>query len=124
MSPTFSKGARILFGLFLLTFGLNKFFGFIPVPPMPGDGGALMGIFATSGFLKVIAILQILCGLALILNKFVPLALTIAIAIMFNAFLIHVLLDPAGIGGSAVGLILGLLLVWDNKERFAPLLRA
>jgi len=124
MSSTFSTGARILFGIFLLIFGLNKFFGFIPLPPIEGDGGALMGIYSTSGFMSIIGVLEILTGLALLLNKFVPLALTIAIAIMLNAFIFHILHDPAGTGGAAVGLILGLLLVWHNKDRFESLLRA
>jgi len=124
MSSTFSTGARFLFGIFVLVFGLNKFFGFIPIPAIAGDGGTLMGIYATSGFMTIIGILEILGGLALLLNKFVPLALTVLVAIMFNAFIFHVLHDPAGLGGSAVGLVLGLLLVWHNKERFESLLRA
>jgi len=124
MSSTFSTGTRIVFGIFLLIFGLNKFFGFLPMPAIAGDGGTLMGIYFTSGFMKIIGVLEILGGLALLVNKFVPLALTISIAIMVNAFIFHLLHDPAGVGGAAVGLILGLLLVWNNKERFASLLRA
>lgn len=124
MSSTFSTGARMLFGVFLLVFGINKFIGFLPMPAIAGDGGTLMGIYATSGFMKIIGVLEILGGLALLVNKFVPLALTISVAIMVNAFIFHMLHDPAGIGGAAVGLILGLLLVWNNKEHFAPLLRA
>jgi putative oxidoreductase len=33
--------ARILLGLVFLVFGLNDFFHFIPMQPMPGDAGAL-----------------------------------------------------------------------------------
>ena len=117
-------GLRILFGLFCLIFGLNKFLGFMPFPEIPGDGGSLMGIYATSGFFKIIGVLEILGGLALLLNKFVPLSLTFLVAIMFNAFLFHALHDIPNIGGAVLGLVLGLLLVYANKDRFTELLSA
>ena len=83
-----------------------------------------MGIYASSGFLKFIGVLEILGGLALVVNKFVPLALTFLVAIMFNALIFHLLHDMGGIGGAAVGLILSLILVFLHKGRFAELLRA
>ncbi|MFT6807608.1 MAG: putative oxidoreductase [Saprospiraceae bacterium] len=122
MNPKVVMGLRILFGIFVLIFGLNKFLGFMPFPPIPGDGGTLMGIYATSGFLKIIGILEILGGVALLLNKYVPLALTFMVAIVFNAFLFHALHDPANLTGAIVGLVLGLILVYANKGRFSSLL--
>ena len=115
---------RILFGLFCLVFGLNKFLNFIAFPAIPGDGGTLMTIYATSGFFMLIGVLEILGGLALIINKFVPLALTILVAIMFNALVFHLLHDMAGVGGAALGMILGLVLVYANKDKFKDLLSA
>ncbi len=124
MSTRVTTITRYLFGAFVLIFGLNKFFHFIPIPEITGDGGTLMGIYATSGFMKIIGILEILGGLALLINKFTPLAVTVLVAIMFNALIFHMLHDPAGLGGSAVGLILGLVNVFGNKERFSSLLSA
>lgn len=124
MNEKVVMGIRILFGLFCLIFGLNKFLNFIPFPPLEGDAAALMGIYASSGFFKIIGILEVLGGLALIVNKYVPLALTILIAIMFNAFIFHALHDMGGIGGAVLGMILGLILVYANKDRFKDLLSA
>jgi len=124
MNDKVAMGIRILFGLMCLIFGLNKFIGFMPFPDIPGDGGTLMGIYDTSGFLKIIGVLEILGGIALLVNKFVPLWVTILVAIMFNAFLFHALHDMANIAGAVVGLILSLLLVYINKDRFADLLSA
>lgn len=115
-------GLRVLLGLFMLIFGLNKFLNFIPMPPIEGDGGTLMGIYFTSGFLNIIGILEIVFGLALLLGKYVPLALTILTAIMFNALLFHILHDPAGAGGAGVALVLCLALVYGYKDRFKSLL--
>jgi len=124
MNPKVSMVLRLLLGVFLLVFGLNKFFHFIPVPPIPGDGGRLMEIFVTSGFMTVIAVLEIVVGIALLANKFVPIALTLAIAMMFNAALIHLLFDPENIVGAMIGLVLGIVLVFAYRERFGSFLHA
>ncbi len=123
MNTKVAMGIRILFGLFCLIFGLNKFLNFLPMLPIEGDGGTLMGIYFTSGFFKLIGVLEVLGGLALLLNKYVPLALTVLVAIMFNAAIFHMLHDMGGIGGAVVGLLMGLILVYFNKERFSSLLR-
>jgi len=124
MNPKITMGVRILFGLFCLIFGINKFANFMPFPPIPGDGGTLMGIYATSGFMKIIGVIEIIGGLLLIAGKYVPLALTLLIAIMFNAAIFHALHDPANIVGALVGLVLGLVLVFAYKDRFSSLLSA
>ncbi len=124
MNTTVSMILRILLGLFMVALGLNKFLGFIEIPNPPGDGGELMRIYITSGFLKLIGVLEFLGGLALLVNKFVPLALTFITAIMFNAVVFHGLHDPAGIGGAVVALLLSLALVYANKDRFSRLLSA
>ena len=124
MSSKVKMGLRILFGVFCLIFGINKFAGFMPMPDIPGDGGVLMGIYATSGFMAIIGVLEILGGLALVTNKFVPLALTFLTAVMFNAFVFHLLHDMAGIGGAVLGIGLSLTLVALHKDRFTGLLEA
>ncbi len=124
MNSKVTMGLRILFGIFCLVFGLNKFLNFLAFPEIPGDGGTLMGIYFTSGFLKIIGVLEILGGIALLANKFVPLALIIMTAIMFNALLFHALHDPANIAGAVLGYVLSLALVYAHKERFQSLLSA
>ena len=124
MNSKLTMGLRILFGLFCILFGVNKFAGFMPMPEITGDGGTLMGIYVTSGFLSFIGVLEILGGLALVANKFVPVALTFLTAIMLNAFIFHLLHDMAGIGGAALGLGLSLALVFLHKGRFSEFLRA
>lgn len=103
--------------------GLNKFLVFMEIPHPVGDGGKLMDIYITSGFIKIIGVLQILGGSALLINKFVPLALTFITAIMFNATIFHILHDPLGIGGAIICLLLSIILIYDNKDHFSPLLK-
>ena len=124
MNPKVTMGLRVLFGIFCIVFGVNKFAGFLEFPPIPGDGGTLMGIYFTSGFLKIIGVLEIVFGLLLALGKYIPISLTILVAIMFNAFLFHVLHDTANIAGAVVGLLLGLVLTYLYKGRFGTFFNA
>ncbi len=124
MKTRILKILQIVLGLFIATIGLNKFLVFTEIPNPPGDGGTLMQIYINSGFLKLIGVLELLAGLALATNKFAPLALVFITAIMFNATVFHAIHDPAGIGPAAVSLVISLLFIYLNKERFTDLLQA
>jgi uncharacterized membrane protein YphA (DoxX/SURF4 family) len=124
MNQKVTMVVRILLGVFMLIFGVNKLFPFMPPFEMVGDAKALMGIYVDSGFMTIIGILEALGGLALLIGKYVPLALTILVAILFNAVLFHFFHDMGTIGGALFGLILGLVLVYAHKDRFLSLLSA
>jgi putative oxidoreductase len=83
-----------------------------------------MGVLMGSPFMSIIGVLEILCGVALLLDKYVPLALIFLIAILFVAFLFHFFYDRANAVGSAVFMVLCLALVYSRKERFASILSA
>ena len=124
MSSKVETVIRILFALSLLVFGLNKFLFFIPAPPMEGTAAELMNIYKVSGFMKMIGGLEILAGISLLIQKFVPISLTIMAAIIFNALVFHILHDPAGTAPAVVALIIVLLNIYFNKSRFTDLLSA
>ena len=70
--------ARVLLGLVFAVFGSNAFLHFIPMPPMQGQAGAFIGALASSGYIYVIALLQVVGGLFLLIGgRFVPLGLTL-----------------------------------------------
>src|SRR5205807_2783009 len=77
--------ARILLGLIFIFFGSNAFLHFIPMPPPPQNlAGDYVKVFLASGYVYVIGGMQLLSGLLLLIGRFVPLALTILAAIIFN----------------------------------------
>ena len=122
MNPKVLMALRILLGLFMLIFGVNKFANFLPAFEIPGDGGTLIGIYATSGFLSLIGVIEILGGICLLINKYVPLAVTFIIAVMFNAAVFHALHDLPNVGPALLGLFLGLGIVYGYRDRFTSLL--
>jgi len=125
MNQKLTMVLRILLGVFMLIFGVNKLFPFMPPFEMdPGPGKDLMEIYNSSGFMVIIGVLEVLGGLALVMGKYVPLALVFIVAIMFNAVLYHALYDPATIGGALGGLVLSVALVYAYKDRFTSILSA
>ena len=124
MNPKVIMILRLLLGAMMLLFGIDKFFQFLNVPPIPGDGGKLMDIYARSGFLTILGVLETLAGIALLVNRFVPIALIITIAILFNATLIHLMYDPQNVIAALLGMIIGIVLVFSDKERYGSLFSA
>lgn len=115
---------RLLLGLVFTFFGSNFFFHFVPMPtPPPGPVGDFTKVFMDSGYFNVIFAMQLLSGLLLLIGKFVPLALTILAAMIFNILTFHILIDPAGIGPGIFVALLWAFLVWRYRENFAGLLQ-
>src|SRR5207244_10731569 len=76
--------ARLLLGLIFLTFGLNVFLHFIPASPPSGTAGQFVGALFVSHYLVPIFLLQIISAVLLLVNRYVPLALTLLAPIIVN----------------------------------------
>ncbi|TXN34766.1 DoxX family protein [Flagellimonas hymeniacidonis] len=116
--------ARILLGLFVLVFGLNKFFGFIPFGEMPELAGNYFAGIGPTHLLKIVGIIEILAGLAFILNKYGALMAVILMSVSVNAVLFHATLAPADIMGALILLVLNIAVLMGYKDRYKELLRA
>src|SRR5262249_53636787 len=112
--------ARLLLGLISVVFGLNGFLNFLSMGPMPtGLAGQFMGALALSHYYWVIATLQILGGLLLLVNRFVPLALVLLGPVIVNILLYHLFLNPAGIGFALVLTILWFIVFYSDRQYFS-----
>jgi putative oxidoreductase len=115
---------RILLGLMVLIFGLNKFLQFMPMPPMPEEAAEFMGALVKSGYLmQAVAIVEIVTGIMLLINRFQALALVILFPVLLNAFWFHLFLDPAGIGGAFIAMAMNHFLFFANKESYKSIFR-
>ncbi|WP_411896019.1 DoxX family membrane protein [Winogradskyella sp. A2] len=114
---------RILLGIFVLVFGINKFANFLPMPELSEEAGAYFGALSSSKTLMLVAIVEIVAGLALIFDKFGALFALILMSVSINAFLFHAVLDPGGIGGAVVLLILNIAVIIGYMEKYKPMLK-
>ena len=111
--------SRFLLGLIFLVFGLNGFLHFIPMPPPSGVAGQFFGALFVSNYLVPIFALQLVSGALLLINRFVPLALTILAAIIVNILLFHVLMNPAGLGLAVLVALLWSVVFVSVRSAFA-----
>ena len=112
--------ARVLMGLAFVFFGLNGFIHFLPEPKtMPPFAEAL---FKTGYMFPMIMGTQLLVGILLLLNRFVPLALALIAPVLVNIIAFHLFLAPSGIVPGAVLLVLELYLAWAYRKAFRPML--
>lgn len=120
--------ARVLLGLLFFVFGLNGFLNFIPPPPPEQLPKALVEFseaMVKSGFLfHLVKGTEVVAGLLLLTNRFVPLALAILAPVIVNIMLVHVLLAPSGAGMAVVIAALELYLAWAYRAAFRPMLAA
>ena len=112
--------ARYLLGLLFTVFGLNGFLNFIHQPP-PANPLALQffGAVSASHFAAFFFAIQVLGGLLLISGFFVPLALTLLAAELYNILAFHLMLESgAGIGPGLVACFLWALVFLRYRESF------
>ncbi|MEX2044683.1 MAG: DoxX family protein [Opitutus sp.] len=119
--------ARFLLGLPLLVFGLNCFLNFIPPPPqaLPEAAAAFAGALFNSGYMmQLIGGTQLIVGVLLVANRFVPLALALFAPFMVNSIAFHLRLEHSGLPMAAVFLGLELYLAWKYRHAYQPMLAA
>lgn len=116
-------GARIIEGLIFLVFGLNGLLHFYNPPPPTGDALAWFVIMGGHHWINFIAVVQLVGGLLLLVNRFVPLALAILAPVIVNILLFHALLWPHGIALALVVLVMEVFLMAVYWRNFVPLLQ-
>lgn len=112
-------GARLLFGTLFIVFGLNGFLQFIPLPAPTPEAGQLLGAFAATGyFFPFVKSVEVIVGVLLVANIFVPLALAMIFPILVGIFQIHIFLDPASIPMGILLVSLHLFLTYNYWNHF------
>lgn len=115
--------ARYLAGLIFLVFGLNGFLHFIPLPPPDGIAGQFMGALYVSHYLAVIFAVQVMAGILLLINRYVPLALAALGPVIVNILCFHALMAPNGLPLAVFVALLWALAFAGVRSAFAGLLK-
>ncbi len=115
---------RILLGLAFVVFGSNIILHFLPMQPMAGNAGLFMQAVGTTGYMKVIGLVQIVGGLLLLVGRFVPLGLTLLAPIVVNILLFHLFLAPSGIPVALLVVVLEGFLLFAYRASFLGIFAA
>jgi putative oxidoreductase len=120
-----STVCRYLLGVMFTIFGANGFFHFLQQPP-PSSVFAIqfLTVLVGSHFIGLIFLLQLIAGILLLADRFVPLALVTLAAILTNILDYHLTMDPGGIAPGLVATILWIVTAQNYRRNFRGLLAA
>ena len=120
-----NTGIRIILGLLLVVFGVNKFAQFMPLPLMPDAAfNFIKSLLETGYMMPVVGVIEVGVGLMLLANRYVALALVFLAPIAVNIMLFHLALDFRGIAGGLVVFSAMIYLMYLNKDKYHALLQA
>ena len=123
----FPAVARILMGLPLFISGLNGFLHLLPEPTPQISEGALAfsdALLKTGYMFHIIFATQLIVGVLLLSNRFVPLALVLFAPFIVNSIGFHAVLEHTGLPFAGVFLLLELYLAWQYRESYVSVLAA
>ena len=115
--------ARLLLGLVFAAAGLSGFL-LISHPPAqpPGLAGEFQDVFFRSYWVLFVDAVELIAGILLLTNRYVPLALTMLAAVIANIIVFHVTMQPMGLPVAAIVTALWVILASQYRASFAPLL--
>ena len=116
--------ARYLAGVIFLVMGLNGFLNFIPLPPPGGIAGQFLGALYVSHYLWVIFAFQVIAGVLLLVNRYVPLAVAILAPVLVNILTFHALMAPSGLPLALFVALLWIVIFIEVRPAFSGLFQS
>ncbi|MEP6903594.1 MAG: DoxX family protein [Actinomycetota bacterium] len=116
---------RVLMGLLFLFGSIVYFLKLYPQPELSGNTKIFMdGVNAAGYLMPLIKITELLCGIAFVAGRFVPLATVVIAPIIVNIFLFHAFVDLTGLPVGIFLVLANSFLAYANWDKFKPLLVA
>ena len=114
---------RVLLGILIVISGVNKFGYWINVAYMEDALNFVVNFSNLGGgpFIYAMAILEILLGLALLLNKFKILAILALIPLLVSILAFHIFLDLKGILIAAIVFSMNLILLFIHINKVSKI---
>src|SRR5262249_6050921 len=116
--------SRFLLGLIFLVFGLNGFLHFIPIPSPSGVAGQFLGWMFVTKYLLFVFAIQLIGGVLLLINRYIPLAPPILAPIIVNILLFHSLMNPEGLGLAFLVTVLWAIVFASVRSAFVGIFQA
>jgi hypothetical protein len=119
--------ARYLMGLIFAFFGANILFHFLPTPPLPpGPVKDFTDVMTATHYIAVVGFFQFVPGILLLINRYVPLALTVLAAMIVNILTTHIfVMHGVGLFPFPIMVVICWILVfWRVRPAFAGIFQA
>lgn len=120
----FTVIVRVLMGLLFLFASVTYLFDLITPPPLTGAMKTFNdGLAASVYLLPTVKVLELLCGIAFVTGRFVPLATVVIAPIIVNIVGVHAFLAPEGLPLALFLVFANAFVAWRNREAYKPLLK-
>jgi putative oxidoreductase len=117
--------ARYLAGLIFLVFWAERLPALHSSSPAGGGiAGQFMGALYVSHYLWVIFAFQVIAGVLLLVNRYVPLAVAVLAPVIVNILAFHVLMAPSGLPLALFVAVLWAVIFIDARPAFSGLFQA
>ncbi len=116
--------ARYLAGAIFFIMGLNGFLNFIHLPQPQGVAAQFMGALYVSHYLWVIFGFQVIAGVLLLVNRYVPLAVAMLAPVIVNILTFHVTMAPSGLPLALFVALLWVAMFIEARSAFSGLFQA
>ena len=114
---------RLLLGAGLAFAGASMYLFGNP-PAQPGLAGQFDAAFFASHYALFVGAVQLAIGVLLLMNRFVPVALIMLAAFVYNSFAFHATMAPSSLWAPFVLIALALPTALRHRAAFAPLFAA
>ena len=84
---------RLFLGVIFLVAGVNGYFVIFGLEPFIATSPEAMALFEFNYLLIAVKSVEIICGILLLTNQFIPLAIALLSPLIANIFLLHLFLD-------------------------------
>lgn len=113
----------VLFGLMFINAGLDKFFHYMPVPPMEAEmlklGEAMVTI---KWLLPLVATIEVIGGLLFIFPKTRALGAIVILPVMVGIVVHNAIYMPSGLGIAGALLLINLWVILSNRAKYQSLI--
>lgn len=117
--------ARVLMGLLFVFASLAYFLKLFTPPPLEGAMKVFNeGMDASVYLVPTAKAIELLCGLAFLSGRFVPLATVLIAPLIVNIFLIHAFLDPKGLPVAVFLVLANAFVAFAHRDSYKPLFKA
>lgn len=114
--------SRVLLGLVFTAAGLNGYvvlFGWESLLP---TSPAAMEFLGSGYLLALVKTVELIGGLLLLANRYVPLGLAMLAPVAVNILAFHLFADPGMLANGVIVAVLGAHLLWAYRDSFKSLL--
>ncbi len=113
---------RMLMGLMFLFSSVVVLFKLVPQPELTGNIKIFMdGVTASVYMLTMIKVIELICSVAFLSGRFVPLATVVIFPITVNILMFHIFVGPEGLPVAILLMLGNLFLAWYYRDKYKAL---